>query len=166
MQLHLPNINRSRAFSSTDGPTQKSANLQQKTPEIRRFQVFSGAAGRIRTADLILTNARFLFFLIFFVVYGHFRSRQIASRHFLDAEFPVVPPLSVAGYVVKFMRESGTTTVLIQKSGYKNKTQPEAHAVFIPVLLGVQQLSNSNHFRSWQHRSRKQSKFIYRKETG
>ena len=30
--------------------------LQQKTPEIRRFQVFRGAAGRIRTADLILTK--------------------------------------------------------------------------------------------------------------
>ena len=30
-------------------------NLQQKTPEIRGFQ-FSGAAGRIRTADLILTK--------------------------------------------------------------------------------------------------------------
>ena len=65
MQLHLPNINRSRASSSTDRPTQKSANLQQKTPEIRRFQVFSGAAGRIRTADLILTNAGSLVYLIF-----------------------------------------------------------------------------------------------------
>jgi hypothetical protein len=28
----------------------------KKTPEIRRFQVFRGAAGRIRTADLILTK--------------------------------------------------------------------------------------------------------------
>nr|WP_326215825.1 hypothetical protein [uncultured Oscillibacter sp.] len=36
--------------------TSKSNFLQQKTPEIQRFQVFSGAAGRIRTADLILTN--------------------------------------------------------------------------------------------------------------
>ena len=34
----------------------KSNLLQQKTPEIRRFQVFSGAAGQIRTADLILTK--------------------------------------------------------------------------------------------------------------
>lgn len=38
----------------------------KKTPEIRRFQVFRGAAGRIRTADLILTNAKFFVFLIFF----------------------------------------------------------------------------------------------------
>ena len=28
----------------------------RKIPEIKRFQGFSGAAGRIRTADLILTN--------------------------------------------------------------------------------------------------------------
>lgn len=31
----------------------------KKTPEIRRFQVFRGAAGRIRTADLILTKVDF-----------------------------------------------------------------------------------------------------------
>ena len=34
----------------------KSCKKQKKTPEIRRFQVFRGAAGRIRTADLILTK--------------------------------------------------------------------------------------------------------------
>ena len=34
----------------------KTHFLQQKTPEIQRFQVLSGAAGRIRTADLILTK--------------------------------------------------------------------------------------------------------------
>ena len=33
-----------------------SAKKVRKIPEIKRFQGFSGAAGRIRTADLILTN--------------------------------------------------------------------------------------------------------------
>ena len=33
-----------------------SAKKARKIPEIIRFQGFSGAAGRIRTADLILTN--------------------------------------------------------------------------------------------------------------
>ena len=33
-----------------------SAKKARKTPEIIRFQGFSGAAGRIRTADLILTK--------------------------------------------------------------------------------------------------------------
>ena len=37
----------------------KSNFLKQKTPKIRRFQVFFGAAGRIRTADLILTKGDF-----------------------------------------------------------------------------------------------------------
>ena len=36
----------------------KSCRNQKKTPEIRRFQVLFGAAGQIRTADLILTNCR------------------------------------------------------------------------------------------------------------
>ena len=36
----------------------KSCRNQKKTPEIRRFQVLFGAAGQIRTADLILTNHR------------------------------------------------------------------------------------------------------------
>ncbi|ERK61320.1 hypothetical protein HMPREF1545_01130 [Oscillibacter sp. KLE 1728] len=47
-------------------PHAKNANLQQKTPKIRRFQVFRGAAGRIRTADLILTKRLFEFFLTIF----------------------------------------------------------------------------------------------------
>ena len=34
----------------------KSCRNQKKTPEIRRFQVFFGAADQIRTGDLILTN--------------------------------------------------------------------------------------------------------------
>ena len=34
----------------------KKYKFATKTPKIRRFQVFSGAAGRIRTADLILTK--------------------------------------------------------------------------------------------------------------
>ena len=34
----------------------KSCKKQKKTPKIRRFQVLFGAAGRIRTADLILTK--------------------------------------------------------------------------------------------------------------
>ena len=37
----------------------KANFLQQKTPEIRSFQVFFGATGRIRTADLILTKGDF-----------------------------------------------------------------------------------------------------------
>ena len=36
----------------------KSCKKQKKTPEIRRFQVFFGAADQIRTGDLILTNCR------------------------------------------------------------------------------------------------------------
>lgn len=36
----------------------KSCKKQKKTPEIRRFQVFFGAADQIRTGDLILTNHR------------------------------------------------------------------------------------------------------------
>ena len=36
----------------------KSCKKQKKTPEIRRFQVFFGAADQIRTGDLILTNYR------------------------------------------------------------------------------------------------------------
>ncbi len=40
---------------------QKLIFYNKKTPEIRRFQVFSGAAGQIRTADLILTNNHFYF---------------------------------------------------------------------------------------------------------
>ena len=36
----------------------KSCRSQKKTPEIRRFQVFFGAADQIRTGDLILTNHR------------------------------------------------------------------------------------------------------------
>ena len=36
----------------------KSFQNQKKTPEIRRFQVFFGAADQIRTGDLILTNHR------------------------------------------------------------------------------------------------------------
>ena len=34
----------------------KSCKKQKKTPEIRRFQVFFGAADQIRTGDLILTK--------------------------------------------------------------------------------------------------------------
>ena len=34
----------------------KSCKKQKKTPETIGFQVLFGAAGRIRTADLILTN--------------------------------------------------------------------------------------------------------------
>ena len=34
----------------------KSCRNQKKTPEIRRFQVFFGAADQIRTGDLILTK--------------------------------------------------------------------------------------------------------------
>ena len=37
----------------------KSCRNQKKTPEIRRFQVFFGAADQIRTGDLILTNGEF-----------------------------------------------------------------------------------------------------------
>ena len=37
-------------------PHRKVKICNKKTPEIRRFQVFRGAAGRIRTADLILTK--------------------------------------------------------------------------------------------------------------
>ena len=37
-------------------PHEKVHIRNKKTPEIRRFQVFVGAAGRIRTADLILTK--------------------------------------------------------------------------------------------------------------
>ena len=36
----------------------KSCKKQKKTPETIGFQVLVGAAGRIRTADLILTNCR------------------------------------------------------------------------------------------------------------
>ena len=36
----------------------KSCRNQKKTPEIRRFQALFGAAGQIRTADLILTKRR------------------------------------------------------------------------------------------------------------
>ena len=50
-------------------PHAKNANLQQKTPEIRRFQVFRGAAGRIRTADLILTKDA-LYLLSYSSIYG------------------------------------------------------------------------------------------------
>ena len=37
----------------------KSLKNKKKTPEIRRFQVFFGAADQIRTGDLILTNGEF-----------------------------------------------------------------------------------------------------------
>ena len=37
----------------------KSCKKQKKTPETIGFQVLFGAAGRIRTADLILTNGIF-----------------------------------------------------------------------------------------------------------
>ena len=37
-------------------PRQKAQICNKETPEIQRFQVFRGAAGRIRTADLILTK--------------------------------------------------------------------------------------------------------------
>ena len=49
----------------------------KKTPEIRRFQVFRGAAGRIRTADLILTKSGLVFFLIFFNCFQHFPLESI-----------------------------------------------------------------------------------------
>jgi hypothetical protein len=44
----------------------KVAESKEKSPEIRRFLVIFGAAGRIRTADLILTNGTlgaFFYFL-------------------------------------------------------------------------------------------------------
>ena len=47
----------------------KSCQKQKKTPEIRRFQVFSGAAGQIRTADLILTKDA-LYRLSYSSIYG------------------------------------------------------------------------------------------------
>ena len=49
----------------------------RKIPEIIRFQGFSGAAGRIRTADLILTNRNLKLFMIFSVSLCSFLFRFI-----------------------------------------------------------------------------------------
>nr|DAO17400.1 MAG TPA: hypothetical protein [Caudoviricetes sp.] len=50
-------------------PHEKVHIRNKKTPEIRRFQVFVGAAGRIRTADLILTNRFLMIFIIISVCF-------------------------------------------------------------------------------------------------
>ena len=47
----------------------KSCRNQKKTPEIRRFQVFFGAADQIRTGDLILTKRFLVFFIIISVCF-------------------------------------------------------------------------------------------------
>ena len=47
----------------------KSCRNQKKTPEIRRFQVFFGAADQIRTGDLILTKRFLAFFIIISVCF-------------------------------------------------------------------------------------------------
>lgn len=47
----------------------KSCKKQKKTPEIRRFQVFFGAADQIRTGDPILTKRFLVFFIIISVCF-------------------------------------------------------------------------------------------------
>ena len=54
-----------------------SAEKVRKIPEIMRFRGFSGAAGRIRTADLILTNRNLKLFMIFSVSLCSFLFRFI-----------------------------------------------------------------------------------------
>ena len=46
-------------FDPLADPLIKLPKKLRKTPEIRRFQVFFGAADQIRTGDLILTNGEF-----------------------------------------------------------------------------------------------------------
>ena len=55
----------------------KSCKKQRKTAHFRRNKLFSGAAGRIRTADLILTNRNLKLFMIFSVSLCSFLFRFI-----------------------------------------------------------------------------------------
>ena len=55
-----------------------SAEKVRKIPEIMRFRGFSGAAGRIRTADLILTNC--LIFVLYYLVIFCIRCAAMDSR--------------------------------------------------------------------------------------
>jgi len=74
----------------------------KKNPaQIKGFRRDFGAAGQIRTADLILTNSQIKLFIIFLVVYSRFNSNPFTLWHFLKAVFPLFPILSVAGYVVR-----------------------------------------------------------------
>ena len=72
----------------------KSCRNQKKTPEIRRFQVLFGAAGQIRTADLILTNCRRAFQPLLFKAFRQFfvqkgRGRSLFVPLLPSARFPV-----------------------------------------------------------------------------
>ena len=59
----------------------KSCKKQKKTPEIRRFQVFFGAADQIRTGDLILTNHRRAFQpLLYKALRRYFCPKRIRSQ--------------------------------------------------------------------------------------
>ena len=66
-----------------------------------KFSMLFGAAGRIRTADLILTKRLFEFFLTIFALYGHICSNPLAFRHSSNALPPYTPHRTVAENVVK-----------------------------------------------------------------
>ena len=66
----------------------KSCRNQKKTPEIRRFQVLFGAAGQIRTADLILTNCRRAFQPLLFKAFRQFFVQKGRGRSLFVPLFP------------------------------------------------------------------------------
>ena len=74
---------------------------REKTAFQLKSGLFFGAAGRIRTADLILTKRLFEFFLTIFALYGHICSNPLAFRHSSNALPPYTPHRTVAENVVK-----------------------------------------------------------------
>ena len=66
----------------------KSCKKQKKTPETIGFQVLFGAAGRIRTADLILTNCRRAFQPLLFKAFRQFFVQKGRGRSLFIPLFP------------------------------------------------------------------------------
>ena len=67
----------------------------RKIPEIIRFQGSSGAAGRIRTAGLILTKRLLMFFITISTCFICFFFEENAFQNFLKVQSPLFPHLSV-----------------------------------------------------------------------
>ena len=72
---------------------------------------------RFELATSSLPSAPRTFFQLSFVLYGHFRSNPLAFCSSLSTRFPPVPPPSVAGCVVRVLRQKFSRPDRLHKGG-------------------------------------------------
>ena len=81
------------------------------------FRCFLELLGGFEPPASSLPSAPRTFFQLSFVLYGHFRSNPLAFCSSLSTRFPPVPPPSVAGCVVRVLRQKFSRPDRLHKGG-------------------------------------------------